>query len=181
MKCFALVVALCCFGLCAGQSSSLTSDFFNDNILKPLLDSVQNNAIALLGQQLTSLLTGLFGKRALPINVAEVLQSVSQFIAQIKQVYQKVFGVFVQIVQNAGAWINKPDWARIEFVRAGIDAENIISHLNLNFDFLKPLINLVQTHLGALVTDFEGIISQVLDAAQHPLQSLIGTGSLLQP
>ncbi|CAF4012664.1 unnamed protein product [Rotaria sp. Silwood2] len=149
----------------------------------------QWNAVGLLGQQISGLFSGLFtdlfggfGKRGLSdlmnINIGEV---VNQFAAQVKQIYQRLITVFAQIVQHAEDWIQKPDWARIEFARAGADAEQAISQIHLGVEFLQPLVNLVQTHLQALIPDFEGIIHQVLAAIQHPVQSLIGTGGLLQP
>jgi hypothetical protein len=180
MKCIVLIAALCCLGVCAGQ---ITTDFLTDNLLNPMINEIYNNAISMLGQQLTALFSGLFvGKRALPdifnLNIAEVL---APFIAKVKEVYQRLFKVFLQIVQNAGAWIEKPDWARIEFVNAGVDAENELARINLGVEFLQPLVSLVQQHLQALIDEFQGIIYQVLDAAKHPLQSLIGAGNLLQP
>jgi hypothetical protein len=181
MKFFAILAALCCLSACSAQGL----DFITDNILNPLVNDIYNNAINLLGQQLGSLLGSLFGpigKRGLSdvlnVNIAEVL---APFIAQVKEIYQRVFAVFLQIVHNVEAWIEKPDWARIEFVRAGIEAEAQAAKLTLSVKFLQPLIDLVQKHLGALITDFQGIIAQVLDAAKHPIQSLIGTGNLLQP
>jgi len=184
MKCIVLLAALCCLGVCAGDSS-LSIDFLNDNLLTPMINSIYTNAINMLGQQFTGIFGSLFGgigKRgitdALNINIGQVL---APFVAQIKDIYQRVFTVFLQIVQNVEAWIEKPDWARIEFVRAGIEAEKQVARLNLGVDFLKPLTTLVQSHLGVLITDFQGIIAQVLDAAKHPVQSLIGTGNLLQP
>jgi len=133
----------------------------------------------MLQNQLAALIGGI-GKRGLSdvlnINLAQVL---TPFIAQVKEIYERLFNIFLQIVQNAGAWIEKPDWARVEFVRAGADAEVAVSRMNLGASFLQPIVNLVQQHLGTLITDFEAIIIQVLDAAKHPVQSLIGAGNLL--
>ncbi|CAF1238176.1 unnamed protein product [Rotaria sordida] len=181
MKCLALIAALCFFGVCAGQG--VTMDFLTDNVVTPMLDQIYQNAINLLGQQITSLFGGLFGgKRALPdlmnMNIGEV---VTQFTAQVKQVYQRLFNVFLQIVQHVENWMQKPNLASIEFARAGAEAQKAISQIKLGVNFLQPLVNLVQTHLQALIPDFEGIIQQVFGAIQQPIQSLIGTGSLLQP
>ncbi|CAF0889956.1 unnamed protein product [Adineta ricciae] len=145
-----------------------------------MLDQIQSNALNMLTQQLSQLIGGLFGKRGvsdvLNINLQQVL---APFIAQIKQIYQQVFSSFLQIVQNIDAWISKPDWARIEFTRVGADAEALVSHLNIGVEFLQPLVNLVQQHLGALIDNFQGIISQALNAIKP--NQLIGSGSLLQP
>ncbi|UJR31478.1 hypothetical protein I4U23_018967 [Adineta vaga] len=115
------------------------------------------------------------GKRGLndvlSVNLSQIL---APFIAKIKEVYQQVFSNFLQIVQNVEAWISKPDWARIEFTRVGADAEAIVARLDLGVDFLQPLVTLVQQHLGTLITDFQGIISQVLNAASHTANPLIG-------
>ncbi|CAF1354467.1 unnamed protein product [Rotaria sp. Silwood1] len=184
MKCLALIAVLCFFGMSAGQG--ITMDFLNDNVVNPMLQQIQTNALGMLSQQISglfsSLFTDLFGKRDLSdrlnINLKEVL---APFIAQVKAIYQRLFTVFVQIVQHVEDWIQKPDWARIEFVRAGAEAEAAVSKLHPGAEFLQPLVNLVQTHLHALIPDFEAIIVQLFGSLQNPVQSLIGTGSLLQP
>jgi len=146
----------------------------------PLLESIQNNALAMLTSQLGSLFGSLFGigKRALP-NMSNVLQSLQPFIEQVKQIYQQLFIKFQQIIQNIGNFAQKPDFARIEFVYAGIDAENQASRLSVSNNLFKPLITIVQQHLGALITQLENVITGVLGG--NILQPLIGTGNLLQP
>ncbi|CAF0952273.1 unnamed protein product [Adineta steineri] len=176
MKCIALLAVFCCIAACAGQGS-LSLDFLSDNILNPLLDSIQTNALSMLQSQLSSLISSLFtgiGKRgiadALNINLPQVL---APFIAKIKGLYQQVFTVFLSIVQNPTEWIMKPDWARIEFVRIASEVEVIVSKLSLGSDFLQPLVALVQKHLGTLIDQFQGIIFQVLQSAQA-IKPLIG-------
>jgi len=179
MKCLVLIVALCCIGVCNGQSASMGLDFLLQNLLNPMLNNIATNAIGLLGQHLNDGIANLFGsigKRDLTdvfnINIAQVL---APFIAQVKQVYERVFKVFLQIVQHVEDWVEKPDWARIELVRAGDFAEQAVERMTLSADFLQPLVNLVQQHLHAMITGLQGVVAQVLDAAKHPVQTLIGS------
>jgi len=176
MKCIAILMLLVGVTLCNGQDISL--DFLNDNLLMPLLESIQNNALALLTSQLGSLFGSLFGKRALP-NVNMILQSLEPFIQQVKQIYQQLFIKFQQIMQNIGNFAQKPDFARIEFVYTGLDAENQASRLSVSNSLFQPLITMVQQHLGALISQLENVITGVLGG--NILQPLIGTGNLLQP
>jgi len=104
-------------------------------------------------------------------------------LKQLRRIYESRFTVFLQIVQHVEDWLEKPDWARIEFVNAGIQAKEALASLKINADFLKPIVSFVQTHLQTLITDFQGIIYQALAAAKqssNQIQSLIGTGNLLQ-
>jgi len=178
MKCIAILLLV--IGVTYGQNISL--DFLNDNLLLPMLESIQNNALALLTSQLGSIFGSLFGKRALP-NMNTVLQSLQPFIEQVKQIYQQLFIKFQQIIQNIGNFAQKPDFARIEFVYAGIDAENQASRLSVSNSLFTPLITMVQQHLGALITQLENVITGVLGGVLggNILQPLIGTGNLLQP
>ncbi|CAF4475570.1 unnamed protein product [Rotaria socialis] len=142
MKCIVLVALLCCFGLSYGQG--ISTQFLEENLLNPMLNSMLNNAVSLLNSQITSLFSGLFGgigKRD--------LSSLANF--------------------NLGQWIQKADFARIEFVRAGDAAEEAVSRLNLGVEFLQPLVNLVQTHIHALISDFQGIIQQTIAAVAKPI------------
>ncbi|CAF1598836.1 unnamed protein product, partial [Didymodactylos carnosus] len=123
---------------CSGQ---LTTDFLENNILKPLLDDIYNNAIGMLGQQLTQLLGSLFGKRS-AVERIDIFQ-----------------------------YINKPDFARIEFVYAGIDAEQQLARLSLPSNIFGPILALVQQHLSAAVTQLENALGSIFQT----LQPTIGT------
>ncbi|CAF3698738.1 unnamed protein product [Rotaria socialis] len=156
MKCIVLVALLCCFGLSYGQG--ISTQFLEENLLNPMLNSMLNNAVSLLNSQITSLFSGLFGGI-----------DFDSIFGKIKEIYQQLFQVFLQIVNHAESWIQKADFARIEFVRAGDAAEEAVSRLNLGVEFLQPLVNLVQTHIHALISDFQGIIQQTIAAVAKPI------------
>ncbi|CAF1557881.1 unnamed protein product [Didymodactylos carnosus] len=156
---------------CSGQ---LTTDFLENNILKPLLDDIYNNAIGMLGQQLTQLLGSLFGKRS-AVERIDIFQILAPYIEQVKAIYKQLFSKFEQIVQHIASYVNKPDFARIEFVYAGIDAEQQLARLSLPSNIFGPILALVQQHLSAAVTQLENALGSIFQT----LQPTIGTGNLL--
>jgi len=177
MKVIAAFLLIVGISLCNGQGLS----FLEDNVLTPFLQNVQQNALALLQSQLATLLGGLFnfGKRSLDTN--QLLQSlVTPLIEQLRQIYHQLFVKFNEIYENIASYIFKPDFARIELIQAGVNAENALSRLAAADTMFKPIFSLVQQHLGLLINQLEQFVAGIFQPGPV-IQPLIGTGSLLLP